>query len=95
MIANGDVLGLLRGDTFGHGFGGGVVLMSDDGAGDVEASGLGLLYKPANGEIDDIEVYTDASFAPKEHHDRRSQTGFIVLINGTPVSYGSNKAAFC
>ena len=53
-------------------------------------SNLGLLYKPADGEIN-IEVYTDASFAPKEHLDRRSQTGFIVLVNGTPVAYGSNK----
>lgn len=46
----------------------------------------GLLFKPAPGI--NLEVYCDASFAPEEH-DRKSRSGWLVLINGTPVSWKS------
>ena len=47
---------------------------------------LGLTYKPAP-DIN-IEVYCDASFAPDEHQ-RKSRSGWLVLINGTPVAWKS------
>lgn len=35
-----------------------------------------------------IEVYCDASFAPDEHN-RKSRTGWVVLVNGAPVAWKS------
>jgi hypothetical protein len=47
---------------------------------------LGLVYK-AEGELR-LEVFCDASFAPEEHQ-RRSRSGWMVAINGVPVSWRS------
>lgn len=46
----------------------------------------GLLFKPA--PTITIEVYCDASFAPEEHN-RKSRSGWLVLLNGTPVCWKS------
>lgn len=46
----------------------------------------GLLYKPsAHLKVD---VYCDASFAPEEEN-RKSRSGWLVRVNGTPVSWKS------
>ena len=48
---------------------------------------LGLRYK-AQGEPN-IEVYCDASFASEEYK-RKSRTGWVILVNGTPVAWKSS-----
>jgi hypothetical protein len=50
----------------------------------------GLLFKPAPGIK--LEVYCDASFAPDEHK-RKSRSGWLILINGTPVAWSSTLQA--
>lgn len=47
---------------------------------------LGLRFK-REGELS-ITVYCDASFAPDEHQ-RRSRTGYVIFVNGTPVAWRS------
>ena len=47
---------------------------------------MGLHYK-TGGDLN-IQVYCDASFAPDEHN-RKSRTGWVILVNGTPVSWKS------
>lgn len=49
-------------------------------------SQYGLQFQPSN-QLE-ISVYCDASFAPDECN-RRSRTGYVVLINGSPVSWRS------
>lgn len=46
----------------------------------------GLLFKPAS-DIK-IEVFCDASFASDEDR-RKSRSGYIIMVNGTPVSWKS------
>lgn len=48
---------------------------------------FGLLYKSAPDLK--LEVFCDASFAPDETQ-RRSRSGWIVMLNGTPVSWKSS-----
>lgn len=48
---------------------------------------LCLRYGSGDGHLK-IEVYCDASFAPEEHN-RKSRTGWVVLINGVPVAWRS------
>lgn len=49
---------------------------------------LSLHYgRDSSGQIN-LEVYADASFAPDEQQ-RKSRTGWIILINGAPVSWKS------
>lgn len=50
-------------------------------------STTGLLYKHVPSI--DIELYSDASFAPDHSDSRKSQSGWLVMINGTPVSWRS------
>jgi transposase InsO family protein len=51
-----------------------------------QSSSLGLRYIKAESLC--VEVYCDASYAPDEFK-RRSRTGWVVLINGTPVAWKS------
>lgn len=47
---------------------------------------MGIRYKQADGIT--IEVYSDASFAPRED-DCKSRSGWVVLFNGAPVHWSS------
>lgn len=47
---------------------------------------LGLRYVKSDDLV--LEVYADASFSPNEH-GRKSRTGYVILINGAPVSWKS------
>lgn len=49
---------------------------------------LALLYR--KGESDDLLGYTDADWAA-DAHDRRSTTGFVFYLGGTPVTWCSRK----
>lgn len=47
---------------------------------------MGLRFKAEGEPV--ITVYSDASFAPDEHN-RRSRSGWVVLVNDTPVAWRS------
>lgn len=52
-------------------------------------SGLGIQYRSHTG-APHIEVYTDASYASSEvGAQRKSRSGWIVLVNGSPVAWKS------
>lgn len=51
-------------------------------------SDKGLLYK-SNGDIENLEVYSDSDFANDE--TRRSTTGYVCIFNNAPVAWCSRR----
>jgi Reverse transcriptase (RNA-dependent DNA polymerase) len=50
---------------------------------------LGIAIKPVEGQIP-VEMYVDADFAA-DQDTRRSTTGFVLLVYGSPVHWGSRR----
>ena len=60
----------------------------------VTTSEWGICYKNSDGSPCILEVFTDASFADESEDKYKSSGGFVVLFNGSVVSWKSKKMKY-